>query len=128
MKLPGRMRYAADVRVDGLLQAAVLRSSYPHARIDAIDTSAAARLPGVHLVLTGRDIPAVRYGRRVRDVPLLAVGKVRFAGERVAAVVADSRAQAVLASKMGEFAQPLLRHKAGRTARQFAQNLIAALG
>lgn len=94
LKLAGRMLYAADVPVGGCLHAAVLRSPYPHARIDAIDTSAADRLPGVHAVLTGADVADIRYGRLVRDVPILAVGKVRFAGERVAAVVADTRAQA----------------------------------
>ena len=94
LKIGGRMLYAADVPVPGVLYAAVLRSPYPHARIEAIDTSAAERLPGVRGVLVGRDVAEVRYGRLVRDVPLLAVGKVRFIGERVAAVVAETRAQA----------------------------------
>lgn len=94
LKLAGRMLYAADVPIDGCLYAAVLHSPYSHARIDAIDTSAANGLPGVHLVLTGAEVADLRYGRLVRDVPVLAVGKVRFIGERVAAVVADTRAQA----------------------------------
>jgi CO/xanthine dehydrogenase Mo-binding subunit len=94
LKIGGRMLFAADVPVPDALHAAVLRSPYPHARIEAIDTSAAERLPGVRGVLVGRDVAELRYGRLVRDVPLLAVGKARFVGERVAAVVAETRAQA----------------------------------
>ncbi|HEX4841267.1 MAG TPA: molybdopterin cofactor-binding domain-containing protein, partial [bacterium] len=94
LKVGGRMLYAADVPVPDVLHVAVLRSPYPHARIDAIDTSATERMPGVRFVLVGRDVPELRYGRLVRDVPVLAVDKVRFIGERVAAVVAETRAQA----------------------------------
>ncbi len=94
LKVGGRMLYAADVPVRDVLHAVVLRSPYPHARIDAIDISAAARMPGVRCILVGRDIADLRYGRLVRDVPVLAVEKVRFVGERVAAVAAETRAQA----------------------------------
>ncbi len=94
LKVEGRMLYAADVPVPDVLHAVVLRSPYPHARIDAVDTSAAERMPGVRCVLVGRDVPELRYGRLVRDVPVLAVDKVRFVGERVAAVAAETRAQA----------------------------------
>jgi CO/xanthine dehydrogenase Mo-binding subunit len=94
LKIGGRMLYAADVPVPDALHVAVLRSPYPHARIDAIDTVPAERMPGVRCVLTGRDVAALRYGRLVRDVPVLAVDKVRFVGERVAAVAAETRAQA----------------------------------
>jgi len=94
LKVGGRMLYAADVPVPDVLHVAVLRSPYPHARIDAVDTSAAERMPGVRCILHGRDVPEPRYGRLVRDVPLLAVDKVRFIGERVAAVAAETRAQA----------------------------------
>jgi len=94
LKIGGRMLYAADVPVPDALHAVALRSPYPHARIDAIDTSAAERMPGVRCVLVGRDVAELRYGRLVRDVPVLAVGKVRFIGERVAVVAAETRAQA----------------------------------
>ena len=94
LKVGGRMLYAADVPVPDVLHIAVLRSPYPHARIDAIDTVAAERMPGVRCILVGRDVAGLRYGRLVRDVPVLAVDKVRFAGERVAAVAAETRAQA----------------------------------
>ncbi len=94
LKVTGQMTYAADVSLPGLLHVAVLRSPYPHARITALDTAAAAQMPGVHSVLVGADVAHVRYGRLVQDVPLLAVDKVRFAGERVAAVAAETRSQA----------------------------------
>jgi CO/xanthine dehydrogenase Mo-binding subunit len=94
LKVGGRMLYAADVPVPDVLYAAVLRSPYPHARIDGIDASRAGGMPGVRCILTGQDVADLRYGRLIRDVPVLAVGKVRFAGERVAAVVAETRAQA----------------------------------
>ncbi len=94
LKVEGRMLYAADVPIPDVLHAVVLRSPYPHARIDAIDTSAAERMPGVRCVVLGRDVADVRYGRLVRDVPVLAMEKVRFVGERVAAVAAETRAQA----------------------------------
>jgi CO/xanthine dehydrogenase Mo-binding subunit len=56
----------------------------------SIDTSQAKRVPGVFAVLTGRDVPNIRYGRVCRDIPILAQGVVRFVGEKVAAVAADS--------------------------------------
>src|SRR5712692_5430905 len=91
LKVGGRMLYAADVPVPDVLHAVALRSPYPHARINAIDTSAAERMPGVRCILVGRDVADLWYGRLVRDVPVLAVEKVRFVGERVAVVAAETR-------------------------------------
>ena len=88
-KTTGSARYAADADLPGMLWMKALRSPYPHARIVSIDTSRAERLPGVHAVLSGADVAGVLYGRRLRDVPALAQERVRFAGERVAAVAAD---------------------------------------
>jgi carbon-monoxide dehydrogenase large subunit len=102
LKVTGAILYADDLQVPGLLHAAVARSPHPHARIRAVDTSAAARLPGVRLVLTGADVAHVRFGRAVKDVPILAVDKVRFVGEMVAAVVADSREVAEEAAALVE--------------------------
>jgi CO/xanthine dehydrogenase Mo-binding subunit len=90
LKVTGQMPYAADVMVEGALHVAALRSPHPHARIVSIDISAAKAVPGVWHVLTGADVAHIRTGRALRDTPLLAVGKVRFAGEMVAAVAADS--------------------------------------
>jgi CO/xanthine dehydrogenase Mo-binding subunit len=72
-----------------MLWGKVLRSPFPHARIVHIDTSGALKLPGVHAVLTGRDLGGMLVGRTLRDTPLLAQEKVRFVGEKVAAVAAD---------------------------------------
>jgi CO/xanthine dehydrogenase Mo-binding subunit len=89
-KVSGDAIYAADLRLDGILWAKTVRSPYPHARIVSIDASAALALPGVRAVVTGDDLPAnSMWGRRIVDVPLLAQGVARFAGEQVAAVVAD---------------------------------------
>lgn len=73
---------------------AVVRSQVPHGRIVAIDCREARAAAGVTGVFTGRDIGLKLYGRRVRDVPVLAVDELRFVGERVAAVVAESRSAA----------------------------------
>ena len=89
-KVSGKLRYAADVEIPGALWAKILRSPLPHARIEKIDTSQAAQLPGVHAVITGADIPPVMVGLRMKDMPLLARERVRFVGEPIAAVAADS--------------------------------------
>jgi len=89
-KVSGRLRYAADFHIPGSLWAKMLRSPHPHARIVKIDTAKAAALPGVHAVITGSDIPPVLTGLRMKDMPLLARERVRFVGEPVAAVAADS--------------------------------------
>ncbi|HXJ80134.1 MAG TPA: xanthine dehydrogenase family protein molybdopterin-binding subunit [Candidatus Methylomirabilis sp.] len=94
--LAGRATYTDDVKLPGMLHAAVLRSPHPHARIKRIDTSQARALPGVFAVVTGEDAkeltnplpafcaePVVQYA--------LAVDKVRFVGEAVAAVAAVDR-------------------------------------
>ena len=87
--MSGKFPYSADVVLPGMIWGKVLRSPYSHARIISIDASRAMALPGVHAVITGKDTAGMRVGRMVRDVPLLAEDKVRFAGERVAAVAAD---------------------------------------
>ncbi|HEY2917432.1 MAG TPA: xanthine dehydrogenase family protein molybdopterin-binding subunit [Candidatus Binatia bacterium] len=89
-KVSGKTRYAADVEIPGALWAKILRSPLPHARIVNVDTSKAAKLSGVHAIITGADIPPVMTGLRMKDMPLLARERVRFVGEPVAAVAADS--------------------------------------
>jgi CO/xanthine dehydrogenase Mo-binding subunit/aerobic-type carbon monoxide dehydrogenase small subunit (CoxS/CutS family) len=85
----------------GLLHLVVLRSPHPHARIRSIDTSGAWAVPGVHAVLTHRDVPALPYSTARHenrlddpDDTLMLDPVVRFAGQRVAAVVAESVAAA----------------------------------
>jgi CO/xanthine dehydrogenase Mo-binding subunit/aerobic-type carbon monoxide dehydrogenase small subunit (CoxS/CutS family) len=95
----GTEQYTMDHLPEGLLHMAVLRSPLPHARIVSIDASAAERMPGVQLILTHRDSPAVafstaRHENRLDDPDDTYVFDdiVRFIGQRVAAVVADSAA------------------------------------
>jgi putative selenate reductase molybdopterin-binding subunit len=89
-KVTGKTRYAADIDIPGALWAKILRSPLPHARIVGVDTSNAAQLRGVHAVISGADIPPVLTGLRMKDMPVLAHDRVRFVGEPVAAVAADS--------------------------------------
>lgn len=102
-KVTGATRYTGDLKRPGMLFGKPLRSPYPHARILSIETAAARALPGVHAVLTGADIPAdVRVGRNMRDIHVLAREKVRFVGDKVAAVAADSLAVAEQALRLIE--------------------------
>ena len=98
-KVTGMAEYGADVRQPGELYGAVYRSPYPHARILSIDTSLAKKAPGVRAVITGKDRP-ILYGAVVADEPFLAIDKVRYYGEAVAAVAADTMEQAVEAVKL----------------------------
>jgi CO/xanthine dehydrogenase Mo-binding subunit len=93
-KVTGEARYTADVLLPGTLWAKTLRSTYAHARIKRIDVSRAEKAPGVRAVLTGNDVRGILYGRRYRDISVLAQGRVRFMGERVAAVAAETLEQA----------------------------------
>jgi CO/xanthine dehydrogenase Mo-binding subunit len=89
-KVSGKMRYAADIAFPAALSAKILRTSLPHARILGIDTSMAAKLPGVRGIITGADVAGVMVGLRMKDMPLLAQDVVRYVGEPVAAVAADN--------------------------------------
>jgi CO/xanthine dehydrogenase Mo-binding subunit len=89
-KVSGKTRYAADIEIPGALWAKILRSPLPHARIVNVDTSKAAKLAGVQTIITSADIPPVMTGLRMKDMPLLARERVRFVGEPVVAVAADS--------------------------------------
>lgn len=92
-KVTGRAEYTHTMRVPGMLHAKIFRSTVPHGRIKSIDTSAAAKLPGVHHVVTIDDVmkvlPNPYYGPAFHDQPILALGKVRFVGEPVAVVISD---------------------------------------
>jgi len=102
----GHGRYVGDIVQEGMLHAAMVASRYPSARILAIDTSAALAMPGVHYVLTGEELARATDQLmngldtpKVRRYPL-AVGQVRYAGEWVAVVVADTRALAEDATEL----------------------------
>src|SRR5439155_7864395 len=100
LKVVGQMMYADDLALPGLLYVAVVRSSYAHARIVSINIEEAMKVSGVHRVLTGADVASLRFGRAIRDVPILAVEKVRFTGEMVVAVAAESGAIAEAAAAL----------------------------
>jgi 4-hydroxybenzoyl-CoA reductase alpha subunit len=88
-KVTGQTRFADDIVLPRMLYARLLRSPVPHARVAGIDASRARAMPGVHLVLTGSDLP-VPYGILPvsQDEHALAVDRVRFVGDPVALVVA----------------------------------------
>jgi 4-hydroxybenzoyl-CoA reductase subunit alpha len=88
-KVTGQTKFADDVALPRMLHARLLRSPVPHARITGIDVSRALASPGVHLVLTGRDLP-IAYGILPvsQDEHALAIDRVRFVGDPVALVVA----------------------------------------
>ncbi len=91
-KVTGRAVYATDVTLPGMLWAKILRSPIAYGRIKSINTDKAAVLPGVRAVITGKDVEGLLIGRKIYDMPLLASDVVRFIGEKVAAVAADSEA------------------------------------
>src|SRR5438045_1073691 len=90
LKVTGAARYTNDLSLPGMLRAKFLTSPHPHALIRSIDTAAARAVPGVHAVLTGADIGPRRFGKTLYDQPVLAYQRVRFVGERVAGVAAES--------------------------------------
>ena len=97
LKVTGQKIYVGDMELPGMLYAKVLLSTVPHARIKSIDTSAAEALPGVKAVATYKNTPQVRYNSAVRfiehklpDTERIFDDTVRFVGDRVAAVAAES--------------------------------------
>jgi len=97
-KATGRARYADDIRLPGMLHAAIHTSQQAHARIVACRTDAALALPGVHAIVTGADIAGTRWGGIVKDETMLARDKVRYVGEPIAAVAAIDAATAIRAA------------------------------
>ena len=94
-KVAGRLKYAGDMIMPGMLHVQVLRSPHAHARIVSIDTSAAEAIEGVEGVITSADVPGEDgFGVFVNDQPIMARGKVRYVGEAVAAVAAQDVATA----------------------------------
>ncbi|WCB96696.1 Carbon monoxide dehydrogenase large chain [Baekduia alba] len=96
--LTGRARFLEDIKLPGTLFASVLRSPHAHARIRGIDVERARSMPGVHAVLTGRDLDGkvVAWGHQTQALPVgerlpFALDKVYYEGQEIAAVVADSK-------------------------------------
>ncbi len=89
-KVSGRLKYAGDMTMPGMLHVQVLRSPHAHARLVSIDTSAVLAMEGVEGVITSADVPGEDgFGVFVNDQPVMARGKVRYVGEAVAAVAAE---------------------------------------
>jgi len=88
-KVTGYVRYTDDLKLSGTLYARIKKSPYPHAKILRIDVSKAKKLPGVKAIISGKDVP-IRVGLYLEDKTFLAIDKVRFIGEPVAAVAAES--------------------------------------
>jgi CO/xanthine dehydrogenase Mo-binding subunit len=103
-KVRGSRRYPQDFDRDGQVHAKVVWSEYPHARVLKVDTSEAEALPGVVKVLTAEDVPLNRYGIVTDDQPVL-VGKgdkVRWLGDRIAIVIAETDSVAREARRLVE--------------------------
>lgn len=100
-KLNGSAQYIADLSRPGMLHAAIAQSPHAHARIRGYDLRRALALPGVAAIVTGDDLdPNHRMGAFIKDEPALAKDKVRYAGEIVAVVAADSEAIARQAARL----------------------------
>ena len=137
--LTGRGTFVDDYAPAGLLHAAILRSAVPHGRIAGIDAAAALRMPGVHAVICARDIgPTIpRIPIRLAPIaglekylqPVIAVAKVRYVGEPMAVIVADSRALAEdAAAKIEVTIEPLAPLPDWRTAETDATLLFEENG
>jgi len=97
-KATGETRYAADMSLQGMLHGKVLWSPVVHARILGVDTTVAGNMPGVHAILTAKDVPDPnRFGLITADQPILADDRVRFLGDAIAVVFADTPVQATAA-------------------------------
>src|SRR5438309_3601814 len=94
-KVTGHVEFVDNLELPGMLQGMLLRSRVPHGRILNIDTSRARRLPGVRAVLTGQDLLGMNIdpftGPAFKDQAALAIGKVRYVGDPLAAVAAVDR-------------------------------------
>ncbi|HXD95172.1 MAG TPA: xanthine dehydrogenase family protein [Candidatus Acidoferrum sp.] len=91
-KVTGQVQYVADIKPKGMLHAKLLRSPHAHARIVKIDTTRARALPGVRAIVTARDIPELKRKAPTRAHAVLAIDRVVFVGQPVAAVAADELA------------------------------------
>ncbi len=90
-KVTGELRYLTDMTAEGMLYARVLRSIHPHARIVSLDVSAAEACTGVVAVITHLDVPGLnRFGIATPDQPALCEDRVRYIGDAIAAVAAET--------------------------------------
>lgn len=92
-RVRGRVPFVLDEQTPGMLHGRIVRSTVAHGVLRAVDCSAALRLPGVVAIVTGADVPGApdhpaMFGMVVRDIPVLAVDRVRYVGEPIAAIAA----------------------------------------
>src|SRR5205823_12609954 len=111
-KVTGRAKFGADLFLPGMLVGKILRSPHAHARIKAIDTSAAERLPGVKAVVTRDDFPDIKAGTVAGDMTRNAMAreKALYDGHPVAAVAATSESIAKAALKLIKVDYEVLPH------------------
>ncbi|MEC2184264.1 xanthine dehydrogenase subunit D [Bacillus spizizenii] len=90
-KVTGELKYMTDLSFPGMLYGKVLRSAYPHAEIVSICTMKAEEMEGVRAVVTHKDVPGLnRFGIVIPDQPVLCTDRVRYVGDAVAAVAAET--------------------------------------
>jgi CO/xanthine dehydrogenase Mo-binding subunit len=89
-KVTGQFEYGVDVTMPGMLHAKIRRSDIQHGLLRRVNVGAAVAMPGVHAVLTGEDTRGFLASRFVRDEPILAVDRVRYHGEPIAVVAAET--------------------------------------
>jgi len=100
-KVTGETKFFSDMALPNMLWAKVVRSKHPHARIRGIDTSRAEALPGVVTVLTWKDVPGVNsFGGEIPDEPVLCKDKVRYEGDSIALIAAESKEAAETAAEL----------------------------
>jgi CO/xanthine dehydrogenase Mo-binding subunit len=103
-KVQGARKYPQDFNMEGQLHAKVVWSAHPHAIVKKVDITAAEAMPGVVKVLTYKDVPINEYGINIADHHVLTPegGKVRWVGDRIAIVVAETWAQAERAAELAQ--------------------------
>ena len=90
-KVTGKLKFLTDLSFPNMLHGKILRSAYPHAKIISISTKKAEELPGVRAVITSKDVPGInRFGLIFPDQPVLCDERVRYVGDAVAAVAAET--------------------------------------
>jgi CO/xanthine dehydrogenase Mo-binding subunit len=102
-RVTGAVEYAINLRLPNMLVGKIVRSNSPHARLAKVDVSRAEKVPGVVAILTGADLgPEIRYGVAIKDQYPVAVERVRFVGEPVAAIAAETLEAAEAAAALAE--------------------------
>lgn len=101
-RVTGQQKYVADIKLPGMLESKLVTIDCAHAKILSIDTAEAKKVPGVRLVMTAADLPqpVPRFGPQIADRPVLADGEVKFHGEPVALVVAETIEAAKKAARL----------------------------